>query len=175
MWYFPLAALRVFYERQVPAAFVISEETAEQGSKAPCLRSPRKSGLSWGKILPVSIRNLLLYAANCCIAWIKMNGLRKVALQTSTQAITEAGFEIGLTAGYGTSVKPFAVRPMPASSQLDASERWSKSCKASLVWDCFSAELTESARLQGRAWLTFSWRCVRGERAQVCLQRTEQP
>lgn len=104
-----------------------------------------------------------------------MNGLRKVALQTSTQAITEAGFEIGLTAGYGTSVKPFAVRPMPASSQLDASERWSKSCKASLVWDCFSAELTESARLQGRAWLTFSWRCVRGERAQVCLQRTEQP
>lgn len=46
MRYFPLAALRVFYERQVPAIIVISEETAEQGSKAPCLHSLRKSVLS---------------------------------------------------------------------------------------------------------------------------------
>lgn len=175
MRYFPLAALRVFYERQVPAIIAVSEETAERGSKAPCLHFLRKSGLSWEKIPRVSIRNLLLYAANCCITWITTNGFQKVALQTRTEATTEASFEIGPTAGYGTSVQPLGVRPTPASSQLDASKCWSKSCKASLVWGCFSAEFTVTARLPGRGWLTFSWLRAKGERAQVSLQRTEQP
>lgn len=103
-----------------------------------------------------------------------MNSFQKVALLTSTGAITEASVEICLTAGYGTSVQPFAVKPMHALSQLDASKCWSKSCKASLVGVCFSTEFTVTACLPDRGWLMFSWLHVKREQVQVCLQSTEQ-
>lgn len=98
-----------------------------------------------------------------------MNSCQKFALLTAAEAITEESFKTGLTVGHGTSVQPFAIKPLPASSQLDASKHWSKSCEASLVWGFFSAELTVTARLPGRGWLAFSWLQVKGQRAQLRL------
>lgn len=80
-----------------------------------------------------------------------MNSFQKAALQATTETITEESFETGLTVGHGTSVQHFAIKPLPASSQQVASKCWSKSCKASLVWEFSSAELTVTA---------LAWHCT---------------